>query len=124
MTHSLKEVIDTLRQIAVEMPDEQTQCFYSKEGYTQEIQNYYSHRDFTCERAENPLCIIGHLVHRLDGVEGLRKLSENLGVIDQPETFKELGYTAEALRYMSSVQSYHDDGDTFEGAVAEGTAGA
>ena len=117
MTHSLKEVIDTLRAIADEMPEEQTRCFYSREGYAQDSDGVAS--PFVCETAETPMCIIGHLVYRLDGVEGLRKLEENMGVGDQPDTFIELGYTEEALQYMGHTQQVHDDGDTFEGAVME-----
>lgn len=122
MTHSLKEVIDTLRQIAVEMPNEQTQCFYSKEGETADIEMTY--RGIPCPTAETPKCVIGHLVHRLDGVEGLRQLIENFGVEDQPDVFRELGYTDEALTYMGKAQMLHDEGYTFSEAVGEATEGA
>lgn len=122
MTHSLKEVIDTLQKIAAEMPDKQVACFYSEEGEAENPSGLA--RGFACETAETPKCIIGHLVHRLDGVEGLRKLVENYGVDDQPETFIELGYSEEALIYMARVQGLHDDGDTFEGAVMEACKGA
>lgn len=122
MTHSLKEVIDTLRAIATEMPDKQTLCFYSVEGTTDDA--VLTGRGWACPTAETPKCVIGHLVHRLDGVEGLRKLQENRMVMDQPEIFIELGYPDEALGYMHKAQELHDEGATFGDAIGEAIEGA
>lgn len=122
MTHSLKQVIDTMRDIATEMPSEQTPCFYSHEG--SQMPGAGIAMAVICETAATPMCVIGHLVHRLDGVEGLRKLSENMGVIDQPETFRELGYSDEAMQYMNKAQALHDEGENFLSAVGEAIEGA
>lgn len=122
MTHSLKQVIDTLRDIATEMPTEQTECFYSKEGAAQRAE--LGNQSFVCKTAATPMCVIGHLVYRLDGPEALPKLTETLGIYDQPEVFAELGYTDEALSIMDKAQTLHDEGANFLSAVGEAIEGA
>lgn len=108
MTITLEEVRAALKEIVEEAgPEKFATCFYSYEGREAALASGKVDA-LACEEAETPICIVGNLVYRLCGVEGLRKLRENRTVNEQREVFAELGFTPEGIAYANCAQAQQD----------------
>lgn len=131
MSYGITEVIAQLAEVIendVDKGEHGADCFYSNLGV----------EDMDPEYAEGeevfPICIVGHVVYRAEGREGLLKLKEDISVVPielersqeaggagydvNNKVLRELGYTDEAIEVLNAAQYKQDNGGFWTEAFA------
>lgn len=133
---NITKVKKVLREIVAENPENTAVCYYSVEGadwrarreewwrktvkevsYTDlpELEDYPEPQP----ELVTPVCIVGQVVRRLNGVEGLTQLSEGDtadGMMNRP-TLEDLGYSKNAIEFLAAVQHKQDSGYNWEDSL-------
>lgn len=129
-----------LKELAKEHPDAKAECYYSVEeqewsarrsewaAATGGIYQDYEKVEPRPE-AKTPMCIVGHVVARLNGIEKLPEIP--FGVVvedyfvemdneyDDRGAFRDLGYSPASIKVLATVQRIQDGGESWGDAVKE-----
>lgn len=111
---AVKEVVEE------EGADHYAECYYSVEGLAlHEKEGWISGRR-AVPTASTPMCVVGQVVTKIQGLPGLRNLLEGLNVVEQESNFSGMGYTDAAIQYLQAVQIKQDDHESWGAAVEYG----
>lgn len=129
-----------LKELAKEHPDTKAECYYSVEEqewsarrsqWAMDTGGTYLDYEKVEPRpeAKTPMCIVGHVVARLNGIEKLPEIPFGVvvedsfveidNIYDGRTTFTDLDYSPASIKLLATVQSIQDGGESWGDAVEE-----